>query len=91
MARRVESDKAATMPSRLITTMRRRVARALWRPRRRADFLPRRAVAQGYGGSPNVRRTASMSAHVGRPDSLPRYWILYAAAARANRRCSSQV
>jgi hypothetical protein len=48
------------------------------------------AVAQSYGGSPNFRRIAAMSAHVGRPDSLPRYWILCAAAARANRRCSSQ-
>jgi len=48
-------------------------------------------VLNGYGGSPNLRRIASISASVGNPASLPRCWILCTAAARANRKCSSQV
>jgi hypothetical protein len=47
-------------------------------------------ISHRYGGSPNLRRTASTSPSVGSPASFPRYWILCAAAARANRRCLSQ-
>jgi hypothetical protein len=35
-----------------------------------------RLAQVGYSISPKFRRIASISAHVGRPDSLPRYWIL---------------
>jgi len=44
-----------------------------------------------HDGIPNSCLTAAISASVGKPASLPRCWILYAAAARAKRKCCSQL
>ncbi len=41
--------------------------------------------------SVNSHSAVTISARVGNPASLPRCWTLYAEAARANRKCSSQL